>query len=323
MAATISIGTATGVVDLCQKLDSWLQTRGWTSNMSQAEDNGWRCHVSKGGVFVNLFGVANNVQKVWDLVSIQANNYALDLFLGSGFSGSSAFKDQPGGPQYITGGTVGCGAVIQNAAVTSYQFIDDGYDNIFVLIETSPGTYRHLYWGTLTKIGSWTGGQYFGGSTCGQRADVYYGPDNVANMCPFSEGDITGNNAACFVRADIDTFTSKWICGNSTSSKLSNPGATGKSLASGIYYSSNTPTADVPRISLELQAKMHSSLSGRIFTHPITIYAERDAGGYSAIGIVPTIRFCNAYTYGMTVGTDVQLGPETWRVFAGFAVRVA
>jgi hypothetical protein len=321
MPISVSTGTATSNIDLLQKLVTWLGTRGWTNNMSQADGSGWRAHLSKSGVYVNLRASVGNDATWRDNFSGSGNyNYALHLFLGTGYSSGSAFNAQPGGPtQSGTSYTVGVAAVAGSGALTSYQFIDDGADNILVAIERTPGVWRHLCWGTMVKLGSWTGGTYFGGSSAGYYGSTTADTGGAQSLCPFScnEGH-TG-----FVRVDVDAFTSKWVSfGSSTTAAA---GYTGKLATSGVQFGSNQPpSSEAPKLSVYAQAALHNSLGSRAVTLPVMLFVARDAGGYSALGELPSLRLCRATDLaGMSPGADFSQGAETWRVFPGYAVRVA
>lgn len=323
MAAVISTGSATDVIDLIQKLVAWLVTRGYTNNMSAAiPSGGWRAHLNKGSTYVNLGTAWTASVYLWQSQFSASTQIGLNMYLGTGFNGANDFKNQPGGPvQNGTAYSVGVAAVTGTGAITSYQFIDDGNGNILVIIERSPGIFRYVCWGEVTKYGTWTGGAYFGGSSACYYGSTANDTGLVQNRCPFSCGDITTRAHAAFVRADVDTFTGKWLCGGVDTENQGILGWTGKSLQSGID-GSNASSTDVPVINNYMQGFLHSTLSARIITVPIIVYAKRDAGGYSALGELPTLRLCQAVTKGTSVGTDVPLGPDTWRIFNGFAQKV-
>lgn len=326
MAAIISSGSATSNIDLLQKLVTWLVTRGYTSDMSQAiSPVGWRAHLHKGTTYVHFAAGGDSTAYIWESQWNSHDFYSLNMYVGTGFNGANPFKSQPGGPARITDGfIVGVAAVTMGGAITSYQFIDDGSDNIMIIIERSPGVFRYLCWGQLVKYGTWTGGTYFAGSIAG-----YYGSTSIDTtvvvpqfQCPFTAGGTQTTAHAAFLRADIDTFTGNWLGGGGETINTNILGWTGKQCQSGIDGGANA-SRDVPCLNTYLKSFLHSNLSSRIITLPVIIYGKRDAGGYSALGELPGIRLCMAATRGMTIGTDVPIGPDTWRVFNGFAIKVA
>jgi hypothetical protein len=321
----IQTGSAISNIDLLQKLVTWLVSRSWTSNMSQVDGSGWRAHLSKAGIYINLRATVLN-EGAWVTNFSNSGNYcyALHLYLGSGFNSGAAFRDQPGGPtQSGTSSTVGVAAVTGSGAITSYQFIDDGFDNITIIIECTPGVYRHLAWGSLIKYGSWTGGAYFSGSTPGYYANTSSDGGLYKADPPFISSSFTGGaqGHACFVRADVDAFTGKWLCGGLTATAAA--GYTGKYASSGLAGAQSPPT-DMPRMGVYAFRNLHGTLDGRAITLPIVLYGARDAGGYSALGEIPSMRFCPiSEVGGASIGSDLALGAETWRVFPSCLVRVA
>lgn len=318
----VSTGTATSNIDLLQKLVAWLVSRGYTNNLSQADGSGWRAHLSKGSTYLNLrASVAADSTWADNFYNSGTYNYALHLFVGSGYSAGAAFKDQPGGPvQNGTSKTVGAAAVTGAGSITSYQFIDDG-DNVVVIIERTAGIFRYLCWGSLSKFGSYTGGTYFAGGSAGYYGNINTDPGNYAASCPFGANTFGNPGHSSFLRADVDGFTGKWLCCGLSTNLVT--GYTGKFGTSGIQGDSNAPLPDAPNYSLAALTKLHTTLDGRAITIPITLYGQRDAGGVSALGEVPSLRMCNASEIGgASAGSDILIGVDTWRVFPGFVVKI-
>lgn len=313
------IGSATSNIDLLQKLVTWLVTRGWTNNMSQADGSGWRSHLSKGGLYVHLRASVLNDATWHDNVANSGNtNYALHLYLGTGFSGGNAFMDQAGGPvQNGTAYSLGVCVVTGSGAIASYQFLDDGSDNITIWIERTAGIWRNLGWGNLSKIGSWTGGAYFFGSSAGYYGSTSYDTGTYQAKTP-ARCEVA---SVAFLRADVDAFTGKWLGIGSTTNPIL--GYTGKRGASNVEGTGNEAPTDVPYLNQYALNKLHNTQAARAITVPITLFGARDGGGYSALGEIPSLRVCGASEVGgASLGTDVPIESATWRVFPGCASRV-
>lgn len=148
-------GTASSIEDLMQALHDFAVAQGWTSNI-MSTTNDWMA-INNGSVFV---------QFRWD------NTSAFAIFHSRGFTGTGT---APGNQT----GDDGCGNVdasapynaavssgrrvngIGNGPFTSYHFFTDGTKKyIHCVLEYSPGLYRHWSFGTIDKIGTWTGGEY-------------------------------------------------------------------------------------------------------------------------------------------------------------------
>lgn len=326
MAAAYQTGTATSPTNLLQTLVTWLVAQGWTSNMSQADGTGWRAHLSKGSVYVNLRATPGS-ETVWaGGASSTANQIGIGLYTGTGYSGASAWNAQAGGPiGSAVAYTVGAFMNLPVGSIVAYHFFDDGADNIVVVAERTSSNFTHLGWGTsLTKAGAWTGGGYFFASTSGFYASytsvAYPGtPNGPSAHPPFSYGDSVSGCCA-FVRADVDTFTGKWLgCGSVASAQQ---GYTGKRVASGYYNRSGVVTmpSEIPQYGASFQARITSAMNSQANLIPIRLFAQRDTAGYSLIGDVPNLVLTNATDNGYAAGTVYPLGADNWMIFPNFAV---
>ena len=166
---------ATGVpvseTDLLQTLVAFLAAQGWTTNLSVADgvNGGWRAHMSKGGVFVNLRAMYNEC--AWPAFA-GGNMNGIGLNVGTGFNGSNPWYDQAGVPQYIGSGPYPGGVQLSTNNNTApnysfrpfsrYHFFTDPLDNVVVVLEKAANVFGFMGWGaTLIKSGGvWTGGLY-------------------------------------------------------------------------------------------------------------------------------------------------------------------
>lgn len=312
-----STGTASSPVDMLQKIVAFLAANGWTTNMSQAEGTGWRAHMSKGGVFLN-FRAANNE----NLAGIGAGYY-LCFYVGTGYSGASAWNAQAGAPvQSGTSTVTGAAMAFAGSAgpYLTYDFFLDAADNGCLVLELAAGIFTHIWWGQVEKIGTWTGGTVFGASTSftyASNTSVVVEGAGITASCPGAYGNYIGT-AMGFVRADVDTFTSKWLSISSTTT--ASYGYTGKKCFSPVQ-GLNAPDTQIPGYGNAWQGRQTSDMNGSPNLLPVTLWAERDAGGASLLGQIPSIRFSNATTKGVAVRKEITIGSDTWKFFPGFAVR--
>ena len=68
MAASYQTGTVAGPTALLQALVTWLVAQGWTSDSSASSGAGWRSHLHKNGLYINLralVGEAGNIATAW------------------------------------------------------------------------------------------------------------------------------------------------------------------------------------------------------------------------------------------------------------------
>lgn len=308
-------GTATSPTDLLQQLVAWLNTLGWTTKMSQADTNGWRAHLSKAGTYVNLRANAGTKTGLWGFVlgwNDPANG--IGLYVGSGFSSGSAWHAQPGGPIAYGGSySVGSWMRVPAAGPLAYHFFEDGAGNILVVSEVTAGVFSHLGWGELEKAGAWTGGAYFYGDKAAYNSGTTpY--DGTTAYCPGAHGSWNGT-AAAFVRADVDTWTGKWLSVGNVS--YGYEGYTGRQ-ADADQQGRDIPSDKIPRCATDFMARQTSSLNAQANLVPIRWYAKRDDGGYSLLGRIPAIYASNAAAKGYAVGSTFAIGADSYMVFPNF-----
>src|ERR1700680_4294442 len=144
-------GIPTDEIDLLQQLVTWLVAVGWTQDASAAEGGGWRGHLHKSGVYVNLRALRGEYgATIWPSALTGGISTGLGLSLGTGYNGSNAWFDQAGVPTYLNLGTsypMGLqGLDTKNpyiaspysmAPFTRYHFFETN-DNIVVVLERSP-----------------------------------------------------------------------------------------------------------------------------------------------------------------------------------------
>jgi hypothetical protein len=340
-------GTPTDQINLLQTLVSWLVSIGWTSDKNASLGFGWEAHLHKGSVYAHLRATVG--ERAWSSNNeADASGTGLFLYLSTGFNGSNAWDAQPGNPPVDNGGSNVIGAGMNLGYTTPpfsnyYFFSDAGDDHIVVVLEKSPGLYEYLFWGpSLVKLGSWTGGMYFGGSSnpyyTGYR---FFGANNPGwtetTGCPGSDGDYQNMNAA-FVRCDSDSWTGKWIgIGNTT---FGGGGYTGRAGASSVHFHNGThggeaQTPSIVRYSnsafnpgdnpFKFQDSQVSQIDGRANLLPILWWVGRDgstgsSGGYSPIGTLPTIFFTNGVGNGFVPTEEYTIGTDTYKMFPNFAV---
>ena len=137
MAAAYQTGVSSSPTNLLQTLVTWLVAQGWTSDSSASDGSGWRAHLHKSGVYVNMRAAAN--ESIWPKTPGSGNwdsgaGYGIGLYLGDGYSGAAAWSQQSGRPLRIDGSVSGCGINLPSGSVAAYHFFDDGADNITIVV---------------------------------------------------------------------------------------------------------------------------------------------------------------------------------------------
>jgi hypothetical protein len=338
-------GSATDPNDLLQKLATFIVAAGWTQDRNGSDSPGWRAVFHKSGQYVHLrstVGNDNPFSSFWSYAhNPAAGDGGLHLFMSTVYSGSDPYYDTPQftGSPLITGTSPAFpaprGAALVSGAITAYHFFaDSSGDNILAMIEVTPGFFSYIVFGiSVDKIGSWTGGAYYGGAIQTYyhsypflSVDQAYG-HNINPSCPFSNG-LGGPDTGAFsgyVRCDVDTFT--WVSiGTSLSGGSISPGYTGKQgqSAVGLGQSSQpfaAPLLNIPNVE-GLKEHTVSSFNGMVNLLPIRLYVKRATGGFSPFATIPNIFSCFAVEQGGYVpGTVYSLGSDDYMIFPRFAIR--
>lgn len=317
-------GIATSPVDLLDQIRVWLLTRGWAQNrwQSWSDANRYDLCMSKGSTYLNFRSYSDGVVP-WD------GNYVLGwgilFFVGTAYDSGTDTVRQAGGPQYSDGGTIGIASNLGSGPFASHQFFDDEAGNYLLMIERSPGVWRHICWGdSLDKsgAGSWVGGAYFSG----HKNNRYHGSNvdgggAVGNFPPMPNSD--NNGVRAYVRADVDTFTNGWIGLTyfpSFASQSTSP-ATGKFGCDAHVCDWACDWTEPPKYGAYFNGRLFNTQDQRAILQPLMIFAKRDAGGLSLLGTVPSLAISSSGA-ALATGQDLTVGSEVWRQFPGFLVRV-
>lgn len=357
MAAAYSTGVSTSPTNLLQTFVTWLVAQGWTLDSSVLDGAGWRAHLHKGSIYVNLraaeteqiypdgggkFHDSGNKSDLGG--SALAKGWGIGGYLGTGYSGASAWDAQAGGPvRPVDGTTIGVGMNLPSGAVAAYHFFDDGADNVTLVVERSAGVVTHLGFGpALAASGQpedfW---YFFGASSSYQNTNP--GPYsanrpgiNVTGYAPFSPGDDDEDSLQLhfpayarvhtngLVRVDAASYAPRWI-GNGEEPEYA-WGYTGKFLRCCL---NQCPTAQgeldedkFPGYQYLQGRTYQTSFAGALLL-PLYLYMNNAAGRWTPIGYPPTVFWSEAVGNGYSVGDVYQVGGDDYMVFPNFAVRKA
>lgn len=322
MAASYQTGTASSPTNLLQTLVTWLVAQGWTQDQSAADGTGWRAHLHKGGLYVNLRAAVN--ESVWTYNN--GAGHGIGLYLGDGYSGAINWRSQSGGPLANgTANTVGAGVILGSGAVTAYHFFDDGADHIAVVVERSPGVFGFLAWGpSLVRTGYATDFPYFLGSAPSYFNTLAYSgqPGELATAhAPTSAVYLTSTYATCFVKVDAGTFSGRWVSvTNNTATP--NSGYTGKQGRAAADMSNQMPKTEHPGWWNVDDRSWQSAYSGALLL-PLHLFVTMTSTRHAPIGYPPTLFYCQAVGHGFGPGQVWPVGGADYMVFPNFAVRKA
>ena len=211
----------------------------------------------------------------------------------------------------------------------AYHLFTNG-DYIHLVIEETPGQFRHLSLGFLKKYGVFDGGQYLT-SGCPIETSTTIANDFISSnaMIPFGANSTTTYKSTLniygfpgtIVRADIDGLTNGWRflttgyettgieifgCGTYSNASRSRGGPSGtaaqNSLAHDLAYHCSP-------LSWNGAAPMVPCYVG-VFRTPYN-------GNWTLLGEFPDVRFLNISN--LNPGDELNLGTDTWKIFPVFA----
>ncbi len=186
MAFVYETGVPTSQQDFVQKLFTFLTANGWTQD--QLDTTNKQAAIHKGTCYVSFR---------WD--SQASPNGAIGVCQALGYTGGQSPGNHPN-----TGGNITVGRRmpwIGNGPFTSYHFFLDTTADVFHgVLEFQAGLYRHLSFGTVAKVGTWTGGEF-----CGALYWNNAGMDNLLSSNHSVMWDLyysTGNDVAATIHVE-------------------------------------------------------------------------------------------------------------------------
>jgi len=229
-------GSSTGVVDLLEKLATFLVANGWTKNLLAVDNTtyhtwtglngtGKRLHVQKTAadatvMYFNLRAVTRGIifgEHHGDSGSKYASTWYFSEITGIGLNGSTGYDvGQPWDtqPGYQNNGSVlsrGCCINAVDGTIPNYWFFSSANnDCVIVMVEYTGGKFQYFMFGLIHKIGTWTGGQ-FCLATCNSywpyliRASTWSGQVKGIGKLGYMAIPSSDTNPASAIYANIDS----------------------------------------------------------------------------------------------------------------------
>lgn len=343
MAAVYSTGISSSPTNLLQTVVSFLVTQGWTQDSSVSDGTGWRAHLHKSSLYVNLRSAMGEKIYPYDVSDYHDSyaGYGIGVYLGDGYSSGSSWIEQSGGPARSDGSVIGVGASLPSGSVSAYHLFDDGSDNIIVVVEKSPGLFCHFGFGPdMSEAGQPEDFPYCFGSSNSFRnvcpiADLgsaeRYGV-NVSALAPMSPADqdyrsTGGSPSYChtnaLVRVDATTFSGRWV-GNGQG-VYDGHGYPGRSMRCALTDDPNlsgTPMGEDDYISYRrLRDRVHQTAYAGGVLLPLHCFVLTDPDArFAPIGYPPSLYWCDIVGHGYGAGEIYSVGGVDYMVFPGFAV---
>lgn len=287
-------GTATGAMDLIDKIEAFASDNGWTIDRYDDAGTGKRLSLHLGANYFSL--------RAWNAETPAANvgggpaRSGLSLVGATGFSSGADWYNQAG--TAVVSSVYQAAGIYVGGALPSYHLFSVN-DAIYCVIEYAAGRFGVFGFGGVDKIGTYTGGQFY---FAPYTSSLAYGDANTA-IFGFT-GAVGGSfDIPCaFVRCDLLTFTG-WRSSQTTA-------ITGPTCgdATQLYY--------------PLMEATPNTMNGLSTILPMSVTVNRDASNndatpYSIIGYLPGLFLTNIKS--MNVKSEQTFGTsEHYRVFSFF-----
>ncbi len=274
---------------------------------------------------LRIFAVANGWTLDFNGVSGLGSGVAVLLHKGSVYVGfatdtSAGADTNDPGPRvhtyYFTGAYSGGAGPLAQAGHSgtsntnnmtgpfgAYHFFADR-DYLHVVVETTPGSFRHFGVGVLEKAGAVTTATYAYGTAW------HWGSSRIGNILeahhvlPFNDHGTSIPGAGTVIRADSDSISPRHVRVSDTT------GVNGSACGGFIrYYTSEHRAAPIAGLALLTP----SALTGRAPLLPLFCSVSRPSGNLSIIGAPYDMRFVRVDN--MVAGELITLGPDSWKCF--------
>lgn len=280
--AAYETGTATDTTDLIGKLITFATGQGWTVNTPASGRV-----FTKGGIY---FGLNWDADDVW-------------VAGATGYNAGSAWSAQPGASAVQPRSNDMAGPF------TAYHFFaGTSPDYLHVVVEKTPGVFKHFMFGQLVKHGTFTGGEYIGAvywhMTVSGAAQNPNAPNWASHAVPFdaNAGSATATHRSA-VRADIDSKSNNWMVfrdANTWNGNYAKGVVRGIGSAGGGLYES-------------LHARSPSEFNSITPLLPILVCADRPSSLVSPLGYAPDLRYINMAN--LNPGQELDIGGVEWLCF--------
>lgn len=295
---------ATTIADLFSQLETFAVAQGWTSNYSASD----RLFLTKSTCSVAFRWASSS--------PTCAGMYQHTAFINSSTDPGSHTNDSGQGAVSGSDATLLTGRHIPllNSTMTYWFFEDTNY--IHVVVETSSARFIHFGFGTLDKLGTWTGGEY----SYSSRIDPAGGPSNLATR-PLSSWLLDG-------AAGVTSATTvRPFCSVIHMESMPNQTGSGKWAVAWAGGAANTGTDRGGTARANVQGGFRGGPVARIFgryggavtsglvpMYPIVCYYDDPSNArWYEIGRMSDVRGFNVKNF--SGGDEIVVGSDTWVVF--------
>jgi len=323
-------GSYTDQYDLLAKIKTFLDVGGsdgtWTVDSYIADTQKYtsgsgvgqyRLHIHKTAIDTTImyFNLkSSNAAKIWEYAYNYGEFSGIGLYGSTGYSGAGNWDKEPGYP-YGSTTAKPCGVDIIVSGPGTYYFFSSA-DTVVIVIEYAGGKYQWLCFGQIQKLGSFTGGQFFTGSSVSvDHQDIYipggtnYGISDTPAK-PFCASSYSAFQSSVMVHVNVDSYDT-W---RSYYYRANYNCATTKERLITSIISSGWNFSNVILMQLVLEYNLFqrspNEFNGVAALFPIYFMAERSNSKWSPLGYVDIVRQVNM-KYKSPLD-EVVFGSDTW-----------
>lgn len=272
--------------DVIDKIATFAAAAGWTIATNSLVGSNRTLVMQKSGDYIQIWNT--------DTSNIFITGYI-------GYVPGTAFNLQVGYAGNYAQTNLGTGPY-----ANVFMFADDNpSEHVHVVIELAGGVFRHLSFGMLDKLGTWTGGTYFDAtiwSTSPSQEYLWNGFSGV--MFDYSRSNAGSRWGA--VRCDIpaDSKTDAWAYFRNSQSYR---------LFTGLDSGGSNQSDGRGYLTTQFYNRNDPPFSGQVTLGTIAVYVIRTGGFWSPIGTVPNCRYLNMARY--SPGQEPSVASDAWKVF--------
>ena len=305
-------GTATGPVDLLDKLRTFLIAQGWTVNLYTANGTGYRLHVQKSADSSTemYFNFRSAVDESGVLMTEDNSDSASGKVTGIVINGSTSYdvgEDWDKQPTYPINDQVSnkaCGNLMSPmsiSAIPAYYFF--AVENtINICVEVTSGKFQFMSFGCLEKQGAFTGGQFYTASFASRTPTLEWQGDSDYPPMYFTANPIGYPHGAVYVDADSDA---SW--------RMADDGSACQVMFPCVAGQTGNISFTKTGIASMFWTKSPNFYNSLAATCPIYVLGKRSDANYSLLGWPAGVRFLNCTKY--SAGQEVIYGSDTWKIF--------
>lgn len=277
-----------------------------------------RVVLTKNGVSWQFFAINKKLIKN----GVSGTYACLEAWVCDGFSAGVAANLQTNNRKFVMVGPLA-------TSLYAYHLFANG-DFVHVVIEETPGRFRHLSFGFINKYGAFAGGQYLTAGCPIESVTTTPYAFNISNhSIPFGSNSQSPSRSSLasygypgtYVRADIDGWAVGWRM-------LSRDWYNSDQLdAYGCTSYSNTANNRAGYIGSSTQNSLHAlahdlayhcspqNYNGLAPMQPCYVGVNRTpyVGTWTLLGEFPDVRFLNISN--LTPGDELTLGTDVWKIF--------